>query len=216
MLADFGLAHFLRGDATRWAGSRPYVAPEVLTRAPAVCGKADIWSAGVLLYEALAGETSGATAGDAVSCAEAGLAWAPPSLPARADPSGVFSALLRLMLTVDPERRPDCSTLLQHPLVSRELSRIIAEHETRRRCAQQPASQSRCSAGSEAERQRWLRASSTCERGAAGRALAELRGSTNRASDGAAAGRCSGSGDAGDARAGLRAADRWSARSDPL
>jgi hypothetical protein len=90
-----------------------------------------VWSAGVLLYKALAGGTAqGAMAGDAIACAASGLAWAPPRLPASADPNGVFAPLMRLMLAADPDARPDCSALLQHPVVS-QLSRLLAEHDAR-------------------------------------------------------------------------------------
>lgn len=38
--------------------------------------------------------------------------------------------LLRLVLAADPDARPDCSTLLQHPVVL-QLSRLLAERDAR-------------------------------------------------------------------------------------
>lgn len=108
-LVDFGLSRLSAEDGPLLAGTQHYVAPEALGDAPQVSVKADVWSAGVALCEALTGTWRGASAADVT--ARAGT-WTPPVLPA--DIPAAFSTLLRLMLTVDPKDRPDCSTLLQH------------------------------------------------------------------------------------------------------
>lgn len=144
-----------------------------------------MWSAGVLLYEALAGGTArGGMAGDAVACAASGLAWAPPRLPSSADPNGVFAPLLRLMLTVDPDARPDCSTLLQHPVVL-QLSCRLAEHDARAPYQLPPTLRRAARGGQAGLRPLALRGQPTADEsssGAAGmcdRALLEMRGVHN-------------------------------------
>ena len=119
LLSDFGLSRFAADSAEPWVGSRPYVAPEALARASSaaapVTAKADVWSAGVVVYEALTGSRRGICADDVVC---AGSAWSLPELPADVEGAAAFAAVLRLMLTVDPGARPDCRTLLLHPAVA--------------------------------------------------------------------------------------------------
>ena len=124
LLSDFGLSRFASNGERPWVGSRPYVAPEILLRpsssaadvssAAPVTAKADVWSAGVVTYEALTGSRRGVSADDVVSV---GPSWSLPELPADVEGAAAFVAVLRLMLTVDPEVRPDCYTLLLHPAV---------------------------------------------------------------------------------------------------
>ena len=124
LLADFGLSRFASNGEEPWVGSHPYVAPEALARAPssaaaaaaaAAAAKADVWSAGVVVYEVLTGSRRGVSADDVVSV---GPSWSLPELPADVEGAAVFAAMLRLMLTVDPRARPDCRTLLLHPAVA--------------------------------------------------------------------------------------------------
>ena len=116
-------------SAAPWVGSRAYVAPEAIhcgvkcaSVAP-VTFKADVWSAGVVVFEALAGSRRGIRADDALS---AGSSWSLPELPADVEGAVAFSLVLRLMLTVDPEARLDCSSLLVHPAMA-EL-RLLADN----------------------------------------------------------------------------------------
>lgn len=114
----------------RWAARVPILPPEVLAStarspdtAPLVSSKADVWSTGVVFYEALVGTTSGVTAEDAVAWRGEG-AWQPPALSADIPPA--FGELLRLMLTVDQSARPDCSKLLEHPAVM-QLKQLVPD-----------------------------------------------------------------------------------------
>lgn len=74
--------------------------------------KADVWSAGVLLYEMLTGSTRGVEAADILAAETEGRDWTWMRLPAGTDP--IFVPVLRLMLRYDPDARPDCSSLLGH------------------------------------------------------------------------------------------------------
>lgn len=119
LLSDFGLSRFAVNNAAPWVGSRPYVAPEALhctsSFAAPVTAKADVWSPGVVIYEALTGSRSGASADDVVRM---GPSWSLPGLPESVESVAALAAVLRLMLAVDPGARPDCRSLLLHPAIA--------------------------------------------------------------------------------------------------
>jgi hypothetical protein len=112
-LLDFGLARFDEADTLTAAGDVPgtlaYIAPERLRGEPA--GPAgDVWSVGVLLYEALAGghpfwRPSLAETADAIA------AGAPPLRRLRPDLPEPLLAAVDRALSVDPARRPSASKL---------------------------------------------------------------------------------------------------------
>ena len=110
LLADFGLARSAAVDgseADTWGGTRPYMAPEVLARQPSYDGRADVWSAGVLLHWLITGTTKGVRA-DA-----AGPVWDLPPRPLLAN--SALWALLGRMLVVDGASRPSTAELLLTP-----------------------------------------------------------------------------------------------------
>lgn len=110
-LADFGLSKYTRGaDGGAWLGFTPYMAPELFQAQPLISSKADVWSAGVLLYEMSTGSTQGVRGKDVAEAMRQGRRWEVPQLPPDID---AFAArMIRLLLTVDTNARPDCSTLL--------------------------------------------------------------------------------------------------------
>lgn len=144
-IGDFGLAALFRlqkqegqrRKCTTVCGSPPYVAPEVLTAAPASGGydpdRADIWSAGVVLYVLLVGTTPWAAAIDsdleyreyfpvrstspssAISKKEQGsrrdspAAWDRLGLPADA------LSMLKCLLKPDPTVRMRVPEIRTHP-----------------------------------------------------------------------------------------------------
>lgn len=114
LVADFGLSRYvdLDGAAQTWPGTRPYVAPEVMQHRT-ISGKADVWSAGVLLHEMLTGSYRGVTADDVEA---AGASWELPPRPDAVHP--LMWALLRLMLQPDPACRPGSFSLLHSPEMS--------------------------------------------------------------------------------------------------
>ena len=112
-ILDFGLARFAEGETLTAAGDVPgtlaYIAPERLHGEPA--GPAgDVWSVGVLLYEALAGRhpfwrpSLGETA-EAITQGPPPLRTERPDLPDR------LLAAVDRALVVDPKKRPSAAKL---------------------------------------------------------------------------------------------------------
>jgi hypothetical protein len=112
-ILDFGLARFAAGETLTAAGDVPgtlaYIAPERLHGEPA--GPAgDVWSVGVLLYEALAGRhpfwrpSLGETA-EAIAQGPPPLRTERPDLPDR------LLAAVDRALAVDPKKRPSAAKL---------------------------------------------------------------------------------------------------------
>ncbi len=112
-ILDFGLARFSEGETLTGAGDVPgtlaYIAPERLRGEPAGAA-GDVWSVGVLLYEALAGRhpfwrSSLAETADAIA------QGAPPLRTERPDlPEPVLAAVDR-SLALNPAKRPSAAKL---------------------------------------------------------------------------------------------------------
>lgn len=116
-LGDFGIARSLDAatDLTSTGmvvGTPAYLAPERLAGAPGAPAS-DLWSLGVVMYEALAGRRPFQGA-DALSTAAAVAAGHPPPLASVSPdlPAGLVAVIERAM-TVDPGRRyPDAASML--------------------------------------------------------------------------------------------------------
>ncbi len=112
-ILDFGLAQFADGESVTAAGDVPgtlaYIAPERLHGQPA--GPAgDVWSVGVLLYEALAGRHP-FWRSSLAETAEAITRGAPPLRTERPDlPQATLAAVDRA-LSLDPAKRPSAAKL---------------------------------------------------------------------------------------------------------
>src|SRR3954468_12807089 len=110
---DFGLARFADGETLSAAGDVPgtlaYIAPERLRGEPA--GPAgDVWSVGVLLYEALAGRHP-FWRSSLADTAEAIAQGPPPLRTERPDlPDALLTAVDR-SLALDPAKRPSAAKL---------------------------------------------------------------------------------------------------------
>jgi len=112
-ILDFGLARLAEGETLTAAGDVPgtlaYIAPERLHGEPA--GPAgDVWSVGVLLYEALAGHhpfwrSSLAETADAIAHG------APPLRTQRPDLPGPLLSAVDRALALDPAKRPSAAKL---------------------------------------------------------------------------------------------------------
>ena len=107
---------------SKYRGTLDYMAPELLGPVKRYNAKADMWSAGVLLYALLSGALPFRRAWPGLSPREAdrrvrdlilaGLearGWAAVSPPAR--------ALLRRLLAVDPDARPTAAECLRDPWI---------------------------------------------------------------------------------------------------
>jgi hypothetical protein len=106
---DFGLAHLDEADTLTAAGDVPgtlaYIAPERLA-GEAATGAADVWAAGLVLWEALAGRHP-FWAASPLETARRVQAGAPLLASARPDLQRALCAAVDGMLSLDPGRRPD-------------------------------------------------------------------------------------------------------------
>jgi hypothetical protein len=112
-ILDFGLARFADGETLTGVGDVPgtlaYIAPERLHGEPAGAA-GDVWSVGVLLYEALAGRhpfwrSSLADTADAIA------RGAPPLRTERPDLPEPLLAAVDRALALDPAKRPSAAKL---------------------------------------------------------------------------------------------------------
>jgi serine/threonine-protein kinase len=105
---DFGLAQLSEAETLTAAGDVPgtlaYIAPERLDGKGAT-GAADIWSVGVILWEALAGRHP-FWAASPLETARRIRAGAPPLASQRPDLPRELCAAVDRMLAVEPQRRP--------------------------------------------------------------------------------------------------------------
>ncbi|MBW3592920.1 MAG: serine/threonine protein kinase, partial [Actinobacteria bacterium] len=112
-LLDFGLAHIGDADTLTAVGDVPgtlaYIAPERLDGERATAA-ADVWSVGVVLWEALAGWHP-FSAPSPVETARRIGAGAQPLARSRPDLPDGLCALVDRMLSLDPRRRPQARRL---------------------------------------------------------------------------------------------------------
>jgi hypothetical protein len=105
LLSDFSIARLAQETTVRMTGvlgTAEYIAPEVF-ESEQTSAAADVYGAGVLLYELLAGRTPFAGAGTGYAIARRHVQALPPALPGL--PAPLVAAVLRL-LEKDPSRRP--------------------------------------------------------------------------------------------------------------
>ena len=103
-LSDFGIAEIVadeRGTSSGLVGTPEYMAPEQLVTGSGDL-PADVYGAGILLYELLAGRTPFAGPGTGYAIAHRHVTSEPPRLPV---PDPVWDAIAG-MLAKDPARRP--------------------------------------------------------------------------------------------------------------
>ena len=128
-LLDFGLAQFDEAETLTAVGDVPgtlaYISPERLRGAEA-CAGSDVWAAGILLWEALAGKHPfwGVPLPQMAATIEAGC---PPLAPERPDlPKRLLNAIGHA-LAPDPARRPPAAAL------ARELRDSLVRPRRRRK-----------------------------------------------------------------------------------
>ncbi|XP_047077403.1 phosphoenolpyruvate carboxylase kinase 1-like [Lolium rigidum] len=118
-LADFGSAAWIGGGrrAEGLVGTPHYVAPEVVSGED-YGEKADVWSAGVVLYVLLSGGAlpfGGETAKDVLSAVMRGSVRFPPRLFSGVSPAA--KDLMRRMMCRDEWRRFSAEQVLRHPWI---------------------------------------------------------------------------------------------------
>ncbi|KAI6215631.1 Protein kinase domain-containing protein [Aphelenchoides besseyi] len=111
-LIDFGFSNFQQNDLllSTWCGSPPYAAPELLLAQEYDGRMSDVWSLGVVLFILVTAEFpfQGGTV-DNLKMAVLGELLNIPFFV-----SVECADLLRKMLTVNPEKRANLSTVIQH------------------------------------------------------------------------------------------------------
>lgn len=115
-LADFGLSQALGvGHLIRErAGSRPYMAPEILLKQPYDPFKADVWALGVTWYVLMMGKLPWATG----SQRELELAISMGMVDfGRVKHNQAIGKMIRKMLTVDAKKRPDIDWVVQQEVL---------------------------------------------------------------------------------------------------
>ena len=115
LLADFGLASIVgaNGDKVETGcGTMMFRPPEMILEKPYDPCKGDVWSAGVMFYMMLTGDNPWPTFNyDAMKKAIVDANYkVPPEVPESE------MALVRRMLTVDPDARPTVEELLRDPI----------------------------------------------------------------------------------------------------
>lgn len=119
-LADFGSAAWIGADGGRaegLVGTPHYVAPEVVSGGD-YGEKADVWSAGVVMYVLLSGGAlpfGGETAKDVLSAVMRGSVRFPPRLFSGVSPAA--KDLMRRMMCRDEWRRFSAEQVLRHPWI---------------------------------------------------------------------------------------------------
>jgi Protein kinase domain len=105
LLTDFSIARLAQETTVRMTGvlgTAEYIAPEVF-ESEQVSGAADVYGAGTLLYELLAGRTPFAGGGTGYAIANRHVRSAPPVVP---DLDPALQRCLLTLLDKDPTRRP--------------------------------------------------------------------------------------------------------------
>ncbi|MEM9728265.1 MAG: protein kinase [Myxococcota bacterium] len=137
LLTDFGVAKAVSGTAHQQSavkGKVPYMSPEHL-RADAIDGRADLFSLGVCLYEALAGVRPFVGGNDPATILQI-LNGEHPSLHSLIPTAPKeLCAVIERMIEADPDDRPTSGSevrdqlhpFLPPPSVGRELGRMAAE-----------------------------------------------------------------------------------------
>ncbi|KAH0789546.1 CAMK family protein kinase [Histomonas meleagridis] len=113
-LADFGLSKKIKkGKSLKsFAGSLPFMAPEIISRQNTDPFLADIWSLGITFYFLAFGRLPWAVRGmDELEFAiKSGVITFPPSADSE------FCRLIRAMTTINPARREPITKLLRYPI----------------------------------------------------------------------------------------------------
>lgn len=125
-LADFGISRFLEGPnalARTFVGTPYYLSPEMVQKKPYSC-PADVWSLGCVLYEMCALRVP-FEANDMRQLMERIVRTAAPRIPSSY--SREVGELYIEMLNREPSKRPTAATLVQHPMLQKQIKQMLHE-----------------------------------------------------------------------------------------
>ena len=136
-LIDFGLADFSSNCSKAFAGTLPYLAPEMIEGRPD--HRCDIWSVGVVAYYMLTGGKlpfRGKSREDVVIS----ILGAPLLFPEHRKIGWFARNLVRCLLERDPRKRIDISSALRHPFLRMytDSEEAIADSPTEKESSSSP------------------------------------------------------------------------------
>ena len=125
-LADFGLAQYFKPDgqlSRMFAGSLPYLAPEVISKHPYDPLRADIWSLGVTFYEMLTGKLPWDGIEPDQILQE--ISEKIDTIAVGLDPT--WSPIVNAMLQINPAKRCTCAELEANPAIRAAAGRRLSD-----------------------------------------------------------------------------------------
>jgi len=123
-IGDLGLSSVTIGLLTTQCGTLTYCSPEIISNSPYDGKLSDIWSCGVLLYVMVTGRVPWTAKQTAILTEQIKKAKIAP-------PTGISAQCLDLitkMMAVDPEKRPSCQEILNHPWLVGSDTCLVASH----------------------------------------------------------------------------------------
>jgi len=117
-LIDFGLCAVAESSMEKpmetWCGSPDYVCPEIMSHSPYIGWRADVWALGTVLFSLLFAELPFSLE-ERLTALSNNKEHPTLSIPSEIHVSDEAKQLVRLLLSVDPMKRPKIKQILNHP-----------------------------------------------------------------------------------------------------